>query len=82
MTRKQRLHFLWLVVCNAQRIMDRCNSVSQGSEIITSATDKRAMLGLPCRNKSHSSYQKTRQMRSIIADVAAPYIDDDVKDPF
>lgn len=47
MSWRQKLHFVWLVLMNTQRIIDNCEDLNDGSRVIQRATDKRATLGLP-----------------------------------
>ena len=46
-TRKQRLHFIWLVVENAYQLMRNCKSREEMTTMIRQATKKRTKLGLP-----------------------------------
>lgn len=87
MTIRQKIHYLWLVLMNAERMAERCQNHWQASRLITRATDRRAALGLPLHRIGDG--QKRRQCVATLARTfspmrSAPWMRDDdyVEEPY
>lgn len=78
MTRRQRMHFYWLVLSNAEEIANRAQDKHVGSSIIERAQNKRRELKLPM----HRIYDEDKmdRMSRIIASVSS--VNSDIEDPF
>lgn len=65
MTPRQRLHFIWLTIMNADRMAKECRTKAEASSMIQKAQDRRARLGLPLHQINDS--QKRAQIYGALA---------------
>ena len=78
-TRRQRLHYLWLVVENANHIISQWRDRGDAAVSINSATNRRARYGLPLHQISDSV--KLRKTITVVNDHFGIDADDDCE-PF